>query len=84
VYEVLLERSAERDLKRLPPDAYARIVPHLKALAQNSRPVGCRKLISSAHDWRIRVGDYRIVYEIDDGQRIVRINRVRHRRDVYR
>jgi mRNA interferase RelE/StbE len=56
----------------------------IRALAEDPRPTGSRKLTGSVNDWRIRVGDYRIVYEIADAIRIVRINRVRHRRDVYR
>ena len=56
----------------------------IQALAQNPRPPGCRKLTGSKNDWRIRVGDYRVVYEIADEIRVVRVNRVRHRREVYR
>jgi mRNA-degrading endonuclease RelE of RelBE toxin-antitoxin system len=48
-----------------------------------ARPV-CRKLTGSKNDWRIRVGDYRVIYEITDAIRVVRVNRVRHRREVYR
>jgi len=53
-------------------------------LADNPRPYGCRKLTGSDRDWRIRVGDYRIVYEIDDQVREVRVMRIRHRREAYR
>jgi len=84
VYRVLLERTAEKDLARLPADVHGRVIVAIQALATNPRPSGCRKLAGSKHDWRIRVGDYRVVYEIADEIRIVRINRVRHRRDVYR
>jgi len=84
VYEVLLERSAERDLKRLPADRFRQIIPHIQALAEDPRPVGCRKIVGSASDWRIRVGAYRVVYEIDDGVREVRVMRVRRRPKAYR
>ena len=60
------------------------MVTAIQALATNPRPPGCRKLEGSKHDWRIRVGDYRVVYEIADQIRVVRVNRVRHRREVYR
>jgi mRNA interferase RelE/StbE len=60
------------------------VAPAILALATNPRPDGCRKLAGSKSDWRIRVGDYRVVYEIADEVRIVRVNRVRHRREVYR
>jgi mRNA interferase RelE/StbE len=84
VYEVYLERAAERDLKRLPAETFHRIVLHIRALADNPRPVGCRKLTGSENDWRIRIGDYRVVYEIDEGDRAVRVFRIRHRREAYR
>jgi mRNA interferase RelE/StbE len=84
MYELLLARQAERDLKKLPAEIFRRIVRELRALAQVPRPPGCRKLTGSESDYRIRVGDYRILYEIDDEARQVRILRVGHRRDVYR
>jgi mRNA interferase RelE/StbE len=84
MYRVLLERSAEKDLARLSSEIHDRIVVAIRALATNPRPHGCRKLAGGKNDWRIRVGDYRVVYEIADEIRVVRINRVRHRREVYR
>ncbi len=60
------------------------MIEAIQALTANPRPVGCRKLTGSKLDWRIRVGDYRVVYEIADVIRVVRVNRVRHRREVYR
>jgi mRNA interferase RelE/StbE len=84
VYNVLLERAAVRDLNRLAPDVHDRIVEALQKLARNPRPPGCRKLAGTRNDWRIRVGDYRVIYEIADAVREVRVNRVRHRREVYR
>jgi mRNA interferase RelE/StbE len=84
VYEVLLERSAERDLKALDPEAFHRIVPRIRALSQNPRPPGCHKIAGSRRDWRIRIGEYRVIYEVDDRNRLVKIMRVGHRREVYR
>lgn len=84
MYKVLLERAAERDLRRLTPDVHDRIIRAIRALANEPRPPGCRKLAGSENDWRIRVGDWRVVYEIADAVNEVRINRVRHRREVYR
>ncbi len=83
MYEVLLEVRAERDLKRVGRDDFQRIIDHARGLGETPRPAGCRKLAGSKSDWRIRVGDYRIVYEIDDKSRVVRVMRVRHRREVY-
>lgn len=84
MYEILIERRAERDLKRLPAEEFSRTIRALRALATEPRLAGCRKIEGSKSDWRIRVGDYRVVYEIDDGAQTVRIMRVRHRSEVYR
>ena len=84
MYRVLLERAAEKDLSRLASEIHHRVITAIQALAARPRPLGCRKLAGSKNDWRIRVGDYRVVYEIADEIRIVRVNRVRHRREVYR
>jgi mRNA interferase RelE/StbE len=84
VYEVLIERSVEHTLKRLPRQIFVKIVTVIKDLEVNPRPSGCRMLAGGDSDWRVRVGDYRVLYEIDDGKRIVRILHVRHRREAYR
>jgi mRNA interferase RelE/StbE len=84
MYRVLLERAAEKELSRLSSEIHDRVIAAIQALRRSPRPPGCRKLAGSKNDWRIRVGDYRVVYEIADDIRIVRINRVRHRREVYR
>ena len=84
MYRVLLERAAEKQLKQLSAKLHDRVIAAIQALANNPRPTGCRKLGGTDNDWRIRVGDYRVVYEIDDAASEVRINRVRHRREVYR
>ena len=83
-YQVLLERAAERDLSRLPAAIHDRLIAAIRSLAAVPRPPGCRKLTGTNKDWRVRVGDYRIVYEVEDAAGVVRVNRVRHRRDVYR
>ena len=84
MYRVLLERGAERDLARLSSEIHDRVIAAIQALRNNPRPPGCRKLVGSKNDWRIHVGDYRVIYEIADEIRVVRVNRVRHRREVYR
>jgi mRNA interferase RelE/StbE len=83
VYRIFLERAAEKDLRRLAHDVHDRVIAAIQALARNPRPPGCRKLAGTENDWRIRVGDYRVIYEIADTIRIVRVNRVRHRREAY-
>jgi mRNA interferase RelE/StbE len=83
MHEVLLSGQAERDLKRLPAEVFQRVIAAIRALGADPRPPGCRKLRGSTrHDYRIRVGEHRVVHQIDDSQEAVRI--MRHRREVYR
>jgi mRNA interferase RelE/StbE len=63
VYAVLLSASAERDLRRLDASSFRRIVERISGLGENPRPPGCRKLFGGECEWRIRVGDFRVVYE---------------------
>ena len=84
MYRVIVERSAEKDLRRLPLDMRFRVADALRSLANDPRLVGSRKLAGTKHDWRIRVGDYRVIYEIADSIGVVRVYRVRHRREAYR
>jgi mRNA interferase RelE/StbE len=83
-FRVLVSRSAEKDLRHVEKSRIPSIVEKIEALGENPRPKGSRKLVGSECSYRIRSGDYRIVYTVDDGVRIVEIGRVRHRKDVYR
>jgi mRNA interferase RelE/StbE len=71
-------------MARLPEAARSRIVQAIDILVTVPRPVGCVKLAGSARRYRIRVGDYRIIYDVQDGRLVVTVVRVGHRRDVYR
>ncbi|HWF18576.1 MAG TPA: type II toxin-antitoxin system RelE/ParE family toxin [Verrucomicrobiae bacterium] len=84
MYRIFLEHAAEKDLRRLSSDIHNRVVAAIRALGNTPRPHGCRKLTGSENNWRIRVGDYRVIYEIADVIRVVRVHRIRHRREVYR
>jgi mRNA interferase RelE/StbE len=84
VHKVYLEGAAERDLKRLTADQFNRIIENIRGLGENPRPSGCRKIASSKNDWRIRVGSYRIIYEIDDRAKAINILRIKYRREAYR
>ncbi len=84
MYALLLTASAEKDLRKLPRPTLERIHPKILALRETPRPAGVTKLSGDLEGWRVRVGDYRIVYQIDDAAQTVTIVRVRHRRDVYR
>jgi mRNA interferase RelE/StbE len=82
-YAIAILRRAQRELQRLPHENYERVREAIRALAQNPRPPGCLALTGRA-GWRIRVGNYRVIYEINDMQHTVTILHVGHRRDVYR
>ena len=76
--------STRKDLRRLPREAVSRIVAAVAKLAEEPLPRGSEKLTGSERTYRIRVGDYRVVYELLRDAKIVEIQRVRHRKDVYR
>ena len=84
MYRLQIKRSAEVDLRRLPNPVFARINQRTIALRDDPRPVDVRKLQGQQEGWRIRVGDYRVIYLIDDSDQLITIVRVRHRRDVYK
>jgi len=83
VYEVKLARSARKEVKLLDGVIRVRVVHAFRSLTNDPRPPGCRKLVSATNRWRIRVGDYRILYTIDDGAHLVEIVAVRHRSKAY-
>jgi mRNA interferase RelE/StbE len=83
-YRVMLAATAEKELKRLSHQLIERIILRLENLASIPRPPGCKKLTGGDREWRIRVGDYRAVYTIDDAKARVEVTRIRHRSEVYR
>jgi mRNA interferase RelE/StbE len=83
-YEIVLASSAEKEYCRLPKDIQNRVTKVIDSLSGNPRPYGIVKLKGKEDIYRIRVGDYRIVYGIDDKKRLVDIIYIRHRREVYR
>ena len=83
-YAVYFKPSADRQFSRLPEDVQRRLVGEIALLALDPRPAGAVKLKGAENLWRIRVGTYRIVYEIQDRALVVLVLRVAHRKDVYR
>ncbi len=81
-YTIFILRRAQKELSKLPDKNYIRVKEAIKKLGEEPRPIGSKKLVARK-GWRIRAGDYRIIYEIDDAQQIVTILHVGHRRDVY-
>jgi len=82
VYELLLLPPAQKDLDKLEAPVFARILKKIRALAGDARPPGCLKL-TDEEGYRIRIGDYRILYRIDDALKRVYIYRIKHRKDAY-
>jgi mRNA interferase RelE/StbE len=83
MYKVVVGKSASKELSDLPIQAVNRIIPAIKKLGEDPRPPGCKKLKGREDTWRIRIGDYRAVYTIDDVVRIVDVRSVAHRKDIY-
>lgn len=83
-YEIVLRPAAQRDLRKITEPDHTRIINALKGLKEQARPKGVRKLAGQENEWRLRVGDYRILYEIVDSEQTVRIFRIAHRREAYR
>ena len=82
-YSLEIKQSAQKELDALDDALFTRIDRKILALADNPRPAGCKKLKGYKDQWRVRVGDWRVLYMIDDVAKLVSITRVAHRREVY-
>ena len=82
-YSLRIKRSAAKEIEALPPKDRRRVVAKIEALVSNPRPSGCERL-SGEEKYRLRQGDYRILYEIIDAELVVTVVKVGNRRDVYR
>ena len=82
-YTVTFTRSARRELEALNAGLVARLVRRIEAPATNPRLSRCRKLRGTNNLWRIRVGDYRVIYAVSDDERLVDVRVVQHRSDAY-
>jgi mRNA interferase RelE/StbE len=83
-FEISWRSSTTKDLRRIPREDVTRILSEVSKLAEEPLPHGAEKLTGSGHTYRIRVGNYRVVYELLREANAVEIQRVRHRKDVYR
>jgi mRNA interferase RelE/StbE len=84
-YSLRIKTSAGRELARVVSKRdQGRIVSRIRALANDPRPPGCEKLAGAANAWRVRQGDYRILFTVDDDARVVDVFKIGHRREVYR
>ncbi|HVB01434.1 MAG TPA: type II toxin-antitoxin system RelE/ParE family toxin [Acidimicrobiales bacterium] len=82
-YRVSLAPSAARELRKFDPDIRRRIQAALELLATEPRPPAATRLVGGSGEWRVRTGNYRIVYEINDDQLLVLVIRMAHRREVH-
>ena len=83
-FRIEWKKSTRKDLRKLPSATVDKIIEAVESLAENPFPHGVEKLSGSEHAYRIRLGDYRVVYEVVAESKLVEIQRVRHRKDVYR
>ncbi len=85
MYSITIKKSAAKELEHLPGNIIKKITQEIYHLAENPRPAGSKKLKGSSENlWRIRIGDYRIVYLIEDTIKIIDIRKIGHRKDIYR
>ena len=82
-YSIIFKPSVEKDMRALPPTVIARVMDKVEALTEDPLPRGVTKLSGTERLYRIRIGDYRVVYEIDTSLCLVTVHYVRHRKDVY-
>jgi mRNA interferase RelE/StbE len=83
-YTIIISKSVEKQLDTLTDDIYDRIFVKIQQLAEDPRPDGVVKMKGFDREYRIRIGDYRVRYEIDDEESIILLLQCKHRRDVYR
>ena len=82
-YQIEWKNSALKELQKLPRQVIPKIVAAVGDLSKDPYPQGVKKLVSSEHTFRIRAGDYRVIYEIFENKLVIEIIRVRHRKDIY-
>lgn len=84
VYSILVTKSAEKSLSAIPQKDRNKIVEAIQGLASNPFPIGCKKLAGEEHAFRIRLGNYRIIYDVQGMKLIILVLKIGHRKDIYR
>ncbi len=82
IYKISILRRAQKELADLPKTEFGRIRGAIFDLSENARPIGCKKLVGR-EGWRIKIGNYRVIYEIEDNAKQITVLHVGHRRDIY-
>ena len=84
MYSIDFEERARKDLRRLAPKEMRQVQEKINSLAQNPRPPDCKKIKTMPEYLRVNSGEYRILYQVDDIEKVVIVERIRHRREAYR
>lgn len=83
-YKVVVKKSAQKEIIKLPKAYRTKVLISVEKLSENPRPHGCEKIRGSKSSYRLRVGDYRVIYTVYDSQLVVSVVRAQHRKEVYR
>ena len=83
MYQIKLDKRVEKELDKIPNKIFYKIKKVIWSLGDNPRPLGVKKLTNQEH-WRIRVGEYRILYEVDDKDKVITIFKMKHRKEAYK
>jgi mRNA interferase RelE/StbE len=83
-YQIRIKESAKKELAKIPKEFGQKIVVEITALALNPKPHGCKKLVGAEHTYRIRTGNYRVIYTLVEQQLIIEVIKIGHRKDVYK
>jgi len=83
-YKILWKKSTERDIRKIDPQQIFRIIEAVESLAQDPYPPQCHKLRGAEKLYRIRIGDYRVIYQVNTEEKTIIIYYIRHRREAYK
>lgn len=85
MYQIRFKSSAYKELQKLPKHIIYKVLSAIEDLSENPRPSGVKKLIDSKENlYRIRIGDYRVIYKIDETIKIINVRNIGHRKDIYK
>ncbi|MEM8527175.1 MAG: type II toxin-antitoxin system RelE/ParE family toxin [Bacteroidota bacterium] len=83
-YEVIIKKSAKKEIKQLPKHTISRVISKIKLLEEDAYPTGSIKIVGSVNTWRLRAGNYRIIYDVYEDRVVIEVIAVRHRKDAYK
>ena len=83
-YNIIFSKRAEKDILKLPAVIVEKIIPVIILLEEEPRPIGCKKLKGYTNYWRVRIGDYRVIYTIEETILVIDVREVGHRKDIYK